>query len=161
MGESIELLYRLYSKDLYNFILSICKDKNLSDDILQTTFVEAIKSIEGYKGQSSVKTWLFSIAKHQCYQHLKKNKIYVNIDDYNPISEDSVIDTTITNIRSQNIMKHINDLDEPNRSILILRIIGEYSFLEIGKLIGKSENYCRVTFYRLKNKIRKEFEEHE
>lgn len=161
MGESIELLYRLYAKDLYNFILSICKDKNLSDDILQTTFVEAIKSIEGYKGQSSVKTWLFSIAKYQCYQHLKKKKIYVNIDYYNPISQDSVIDTTITNIRSQDIMKHINDLDEPNRSIVILRIIGEYSFLEIGKLIGKSENYCRVTFYRLKNKIRKEFEEHE
>lgn len=161
MRESIELLYRLYAKDLYNFILSICKDKNLSDDILQTTFVEAIKSIEGFKGQSSVKTWLFSIAKHQCYKHLKKKKIYVNIDEYNPISEENVIDTTITNMRSQDIMKHINDLDEPNRSIVILRIVGEYSFLEIGKLIGKSENYCRVTFYRLKNKIRKEFEEYE
>ena len=63
MEQSIDQLYRLYAKELYWFIFSICKDTDLSDDILQTTFVEAIKSIEKFKGQSSVKTWLFSIAK--------------------------------------------------------------------------------------------------
>ena len=161
MEQNIELLYRLYAKELYFFILSICKDKTLSEDILQTTFVEAIKSIEQFKGKSSVKTWLFSIAKHQCYQQLKKLKIHISIDEVSIESIENISDKTILNICSQEITKLIDELDEPNRSIMILRIMGDYSFSEIGSMIGKSENYCRVNFYRSKNKLRKEIKNYE
>lgn len=157
MEQSIELLYRLYAKELYSFIFSLCKDKHLSEDIIQTTFVEAIKSIEQFKGNSSVKTWLFSIAKHQCYQHLRKVNPHISIDDINIESNENISEAAILNIFSGDVISCINQLDEPSRSIVLLRIMGEYSFSEIGNLVHKSENYCRVNFYRIKNKIRKEF----
>jgi RNA polymerase sigma-70 factor (ECF subfamily) len=161
MEQNIELLYRLYAKELYSFIFSVCKDKELSEDIVQTTFVEAIKSIEQFKGKSSVKTWLYSIAKHQCYQQLKKKKIDVSIEDIELKSSENVSEAVIFNICSEEVMLGINELDEPSRSIVLLRVMGEYSFAEIGKLVGKSENYCRVNFYRIKNKLRKEFAHYE
>lgn len=161
MEQNIELLYRLYAKELFCFIFSICKDKHLSEDIIQTTFVEAIKSIEQFRGKSSVKTWLFSIAKHQCYQHLRKVNLHVSIDDINIESNENISEAAIINIFSEDVMRSINELDEPGRSIVLLRIMGEYSFSEIGNLVGKSENYCRVNFYRIKNKLRKEFSHYE
>lgn len=161
MEQSIELLYRLYAKELYGFIFSICKNPTLSDDIVQTTFVEAIKSIEKFKGQSSVKTWLFSIAKYQCYNQLRKNKIYICLDDIKISTLENIDEEAIGALCSQDMLTHINQLNEPNRSIVILRIMRDYSFSEIGELVGKSENYCRVNFYRTKNKLRKELSEYE
>jgi RNA polymerase sigma-70 factor (ECF subfamily) len=157
MEQNIELLYRLYAKELYGFIFSVCKDRDLSEDIIQSTFVEAIKSIEQFKGKSSIKTWLFSIAKFQCYQQLKKKRLHISIDDIDIKSNENISEATILNICSEKVMSGINELDEPSRSIVILRIMGEYSFAEIGNLVGRSENYCRVNFYRTKNKLRKEF----
>lgn len=161
MEQNIELLYRLYAKELYSFIFSLCKDKHLSEDIIQTTFVEAIKSIEHFKGKSSVKTWLFSIAKYQCYQHLRKANPHISIGDINIESNENISEAAILNIFSEDVMNSIDQLDEPSRSIMLLRIMGEYSFSEIGHLVGKSENYCRVNFYRIKNKLRKEFSHYE
>jgi RNA polymerase sigma-70 factor (ECF subfamily) len=161
MEQNIELLYRLYAKELFCFIFSLCKDKQLSEDIIQTTFVEAIKSIELFKGKSSVKTWLFSIAKHQCYHHLGKANSHIPIDDINIESNENISEAAILNIFSEEVMSCINQLDEPSRSIVLLRIMGEYSFSEIGNFVGKSENYCRVNFYRIKNKLRKEFSHYE
>ena len=161
MEQNIELLYRLYAKELYSFIFSVCKDKQLSEDIIQTTFVEAIKSIEQFKGKSSVKTWLFSIAKYQCYQHLKKTNYHISIDDIDIKSNENISEAAILHIFSEEVMSCIDQLDEPSRSIVLLRIMGEYSFSEIGNLVGKSENYCRVNFYRIKNKLRKEFVHYE
>lgn len=161
MKESIELLYSLYSGILYKYIFSICKDREIAEDIVQITFVEAIKSIDGFRGNSSVKTWLFSIARFQCYKYLRKKKIHINIDDIEVTSYESLMETTIDNICSQEIVSKINDLDEPARSILILRILGDYSFASIGERVGKSESYCRVTFYRAKQKLKKEMREYE
>jgi RNA polymerase sigma-70 factor (ECF subfamily) len=67
----------------------------------------------------------------------------------------------ISNLCSEEIVKEINELKEPDRSIVLLRILAEYSFAEIGKLVNKSENYCRVIYYRAKNKLRKELKEYE
>ena len=51
------------------------------------------------------------------------------------------------------IMKKIKELKEPQKQIVILRIINDMSFAEIGEVVGKSENYCRVNFFREKQKL--------
>jgi DNA-directed RNA polymerase specialized sigma24 family protein len=57
------------------------------------------------------------------------------------------------------LLYHISKLDENARELVLLRLYGELSFMEIVELIGKSENYTRVTFHRLKLKIQKEMED--
>ena len=57
------------------------------------------------------------------------------------------------------IFKYMNCCDEPKRSLLALRLIGEKSFVEIGEILGKSDTWCRVTFMRAKNEIISKLEE--
>lgn len=161
MEQDIELLYRLYAKELYCFIFSICKDENLSQDIVQITFIQAIKGIEKFEGRSSIKTWLFSIAKFECYQQFRNNKVHIGLEEINPESIENWGQDAISNLCSEEIVKKINDFKEPERSIVLLRILAEYSFSEIGKMLNKSENYCRVMYYRTKNKLREELKEYE
>ena len=73
--KQIEKLYDLYSKDVYRFIYSLSFDEEVAKDIMQTTFLECIKSIKNFKGNCSEKTWLLSISKNQYYTYLKNEAL--------------------------------------------------------------------------------------
>ena len=155
--ENIEKLYDLYSKDVYRFIYSLSFDEEVSKDIMQSTFLEGIKSIKNFKRKCSEKTWLLAIAKNQYYTYLKKHPFTENLydsdlDKYKDYENESLDEY-------KEVLKLINDLKEPQRQIMILRLINDLTFKEIGEIIGKSESYCRVNFFREKKKIVMQFEE--
>ena len=52
----------------------------------------------------------------------------------------------------------IHSLPEPMREVVHMRLTGEFSFAEIGDILGKTENWTRVTFYRAKKKMIEEME---
>ena len=146
--EDINKLYNMYAKDIYKFIISISLNHEVAEDIMQSTFLSAIKSIHTFKGHSSVKTWLFGIAKNEYYSYLRKNPRNLKLEDINEIhyiQENKEL--------YMSIMKKIQQLKEPQKQIVILRIINDMSFKEIGAVVGKSENYCRVNFFREKQKL--------
>lgn len=146
--EDINKLYDIYAKDIYKFIMSIALNHEVAEDIMQSTFLSAIKSIHTFKGHSSVKTWLFGIAKSEYYTYLRKNPRNLKLEDINEIHY-----IQENNELYMSIMKKIKELKEPQKQIVILRIINDMSFAEIGEVVGKSENYCRVNFFREKQKL--------
>ena len=70
----------------------------------------------------------------------------------------SIEELTEVNEDTKMLLHHISKMEDAAREIVLLRIYGELSFAEIGVLIGKSENYARVTFHRLKLRIQKAME---
>ena len=79
--EDIQKLYELYSVDVYKFILSLSKDTYIAEDVMQSTFLSAIKSLDKFKGHSSVKTWLIGIAKNEYYTYRRKNPLKNSLED--------------------------------------------------------------------------------
>ena len=57
------------------------------------------------------------------------------------------------------LIARMHELPEPGREVMYLRVFGGLSFAEIGEVHGKSENWARVTYYRMKEKLRKEVSE--
>lgn len=148
--EDIRRLYEMYSKDIYKYIYSITLNKEIAQDIVQNTFLEAIKSINTFNGNSTVKTWLIGIAKYEYYAYLRKNPKSVSLDE---IEFKKVSYIQDNNESYYTIMNEISKLDEIQRQIAVLRIVNDLSFKEIGNIIGKSENYCRVSFFRIKQNL--------
>ena len=154
--KEIEKLYDLYSNDVYRFIYSLSFDEEVSKDIMQSTFLEGIKSIKNFKRKCSEKTWLLAIAKNQYYTYLKKHPFTENLYDSDL---DKYKDYENEFLAEYNeVLKLINELKEPQRQIMILRLINDLTFKEIGEIIGKSESYCRVNFFREKKKIVLQFD---
>ena len=58
------------------------------------------------------------------------------------------------------IHRILHDLKEPYKEVFQLRTFGDLSYAEIGELFGKSESWARVTFYRAKQKILDNMEDH-
>ncbi len=68
-------LYKAYNKQVFNFIYRQLRDYHLSEDITQDVFFDLIESLRDFRGESSLKTLIFSIAKYKVIDHIRKKKI--------------------------------------------------------------------------------------
>lgn len=157
MQDQIEHIFLRYYDELYRYLSLHCSDVNIIDDLIQNTFLEALKSIERFAGHSSLKTWLFAIAKHQLYRHFRKNRATVQLEHIAESKLATEHDYS-EKILADEIMEKIDTLHPPHDDIMRLRLLYGLSFKEIAQRVKHTENYCRVNFYRNKEKLRKEFE---
>lgn len=155
----IEKIYRIYFADVYRFLLYLCKNEAIAQDICSETFIRAIGNIEKIEDES-IKTYLFQIAKNTYYNYYKKNKRLVfsdKIEDfdraYGSFEKDLIENEAIAGLR-----RAIESLDEPARSIVKLRL-AEVSYKEIAKIYKKSENRACVVYYRAKEKLKEMMED--
>lgn len=158
MKYDMEQTYKEYAGNVFKYLLSLSHDENLAEELTQETFYRAVYSIEKYDGSCKISVWLCQIAKHIWYQELEKRKkrkteeLNENIVSSGLSPEDSHI---LYNDKIS-LYKAINAMSEPMKDVVYMRLSGEFSFSEIGEVLGKSENWSRTTFYRAKQKIMKE-----
>ena len=158
----MEEIYIKYSPLIYHYLYALTKDRELSEELMQETFYSALKNIHQFKEKSKISTWLYKIAKNKWKDYLRKthNKKYVSLDENDIIAKLIVKEDFSEQLDlKENInllYEYIRKLDENVREIFYLRINGNLSFKEISKLIGKTEEWTRVTFYRNKIKLKEE-----
>ena len=156
--QNIEEIYRQYFKTVYKYLFCLTHNESMAEELTQETFYNAIKNIGKFKGECKISVWLCQIAKHLWYKELKKKKklfmIEENYTEAEIESGENVEDNIIEKENKQQLYKSIDKLDDKTKEVIKLRIQGEFSFKEIAEIIGKTENWCRVTFYRGKEKIK-------
>lgn len=152
--QSLEEIYEMYSRNVFLFLMSKTNNELLAEELTQETFFQAVQCIDRFKGDSSILTWLCAIAKNVWLKYLRKHQEILSIEDGNL----EIQDKKDINIQweQKNILQLIHDMNEPIREVMYLRLISNLSFAEIGEIIGKTENWTRVTFFRGKQKIVKE-----
>ena len=154
----LENLYKQYFTYVYKYLLVISHNNDLAEEITQETFSIAIKEINKFKGESKISVWLSQIAKHLYFKEIKRKKNIVSIIDENIEKVDSKINVEKqVELKSEKDRryKEIESLDEKTKEVMKLRLETDLSFKQIGDILGKTENWARVTFYRGKQKIKK------
>jgi RNA polymerase sigma-70 factor (ECF subfamily) len=68
---ALTVLMEAYGDAIYRHVRQVVRDADLADDVHQTVFVQAYRDFHQYRGQSSLKTWLYRIARHRCLDALK------------------------------------------------------------------------------------------
>lgn len=157
--KEIEDAYTRHAKDVYRYLLSLSHDEDLAEELTQETFFRAMRTISSYNGNCKLSVWLCQIAKHLWYQWLDKRsrQKQVELTEEVPGGE-SPEHSTLFHMEKTELYQAIHSLPEPMRELVHLRLTGEFSFAEIGSIMGKSENWARTTFYRAKQKIMEEME---
>lgn len=149
MTKDMKDIYEKYCNSIYRYLLLLTKDEQLSEELTQETFYQAIKSIYKFSGKCSIYTWLCSIAKNCFKNYVKKNQRYVYYDNIEIISSEPSSEVG-------GLYNVINKLESPYKEIVQLHIYDEIPLKEIAKILGKSESYARVMFHRAKEMLRKE-----
>lgn len=152
--KQIEKLYLEYKSDIYHYLLSLTHSPTLSEDLLSETFIKAIYSIAKFQGNSSIKTWLFGIARNLWLQSLRKQKEQVEYNDLLGLYvAESTLDIFITKEIAQRVLDLLKTKDEHVQKIVSKRIHG-ISYFEISMELGITENSARVIDFRTKNWLR-------
>ena len=158
----LEVIYREIQPKIYAFFYVKTSNQAVAEDLTHDVFYEACKGIHSFSGKATLQTWLFSIAKNLLKKYYRSNKYKQNLTtklerEVNGVDK-STEDVFLQDEEARDLTKRIQLLDDLPKEIMTLRIYGDLSFKEIGQLIGKSENYTRVTFHRIKLKLQKEME---
>lgn len=153
-------VYQKYFKDVYFFILKLSKNETIAEDVTADTFLQALKSIDSFKGDSSLRIWLCSIAKNKYFSYLRKtNPIEYDIDlDLLP-NDQNLEEEVISALGYSAIYNKILSLPKPYSEVLKYRFIDEWSFKQIGNYFNKTDNWACVTFHRGKKMLKKIMEE--
>lgn len=161
-------LYQQNAKIVYHFLYKSCHDRQLAQDLTQETFLQAFESIGRFDGSCKLSVWLCQIAKHLLYRHWEKHKHEIPPEPQPPAkrtapseAEDTTWQQTATHIELLDVLKDMQKLPPNMREVMYLRITGALSFKEIGEVLGRSENWARVTFYRGKEILLKGRIKHE
>ncbi|MBQ5674245.1 MAG: RNA polymerase sigma factor [Lachnospiraceae bacterium] len=162
MEIKFEDMYQRFFKDVYLFVFSISKDRQIAEDITQETFFKALKEIKNFRGDCSVKSWLCQIAKNLYISQMRK-KSMISFEDMdavpNQISSTNIEQEYIQKEDKLSVYKVLHFLDEPYKEIFLLRTLGDLSFKEIADVFHKTESWARVTYHRARLKIQEALEQ--
>ena len=158
--QEMEVIYQQHAQTVYRYLLSLTRDEDLSEELTQETFYQAIRSSGRYDGSCKVTTWLCAIAKNVLQSYRMKHHSHEDLATADLVSPSAEQEADLT-LSRVDLMRSVHALPEPYREVLYLRLFSDLSFREIGDIFGKPENWARVTFYRGKEKLRKEFTDNE
>lgn len=156
--ENIKEIYKKYANLIKQYIFLITGSLELSEEIMQETFVIAIEQIHKFRGDCEISVWLRSIAKKVLYKNTKKNKINntVTIDEIELTDSKNIEEEYINHNSKLKLYEFLQKLDANTREVMYLRLMGDLTFKEIGKILHRNENWARVTFFRGRQKLSKE-----
>lgn len=150
----IEKLYLQYKKDIYIYLMSLTHNPLLSEDLLSDTFLGAIKSLPAFKGNSDVKTWLFSIARYKWFEYLRKEKKDIAFDDLAMLYITEGVENKIVEKKAVSRILELLDCEEKRSKDIVLMRINGYSYYDIALKYQISEGSARVIDFRTKKRIK-------
>lgn len=159
MMPSMDEVYRAHSQTVYGYLLSLTHNPNIAEELTQETFYQAVKSIGSFDHSCKITTWLCGIAKNVLAAYDRKHPLTEELDRAGasvPSPEGEALDRA----GQVDILRSLHKLDGEMREVMYLRILGGLSFREIGDILSRTENWARVTYYRGREKVKKELEYH-
>ena len=156
--EDFDRIYAEYYSEVYKFVLTLCQNQTLAEEITQESFFKALKSIDSFNGNCKISTWLCKIARNTFYSYTKKHNRQVDYPLDAILSDENIEEQFADKEIAYAIHKVLHKLNEPYKEVFWLRIFGELSFAQIGALFEKTESWARVTYYRAKIMIKEELQ---
>ena len=100
----LEETYQKFQKELYLYLFSLCQNRQLTEDLLQETFLKALLSLSDSHG--NIRAWLYAVARNLFYNHQKKAKKEVLSED---ISDAQLTEDILDQILQEEKLKNLYD----------------------------------------------------
>lgn len=140
-----------YGQDVWNYVYFLTKRRDVADDISQEVFLRALQHIQHFEGRSSVKTWLFAIARNLTINYLKSAFIrkVTLVDWVSPKSHQRSAEMeAIGSMEVSRIWQHVLSLPFKLREVLLLEFHYQIPRREIADLLDISEGTVKSRLHR-------------
>ncbi|MEO8560691.1 MAG: RNA polymerase sigma factor [bacterium] len=152
------LLVERHAAALARFASSVGAKSDV-DEVVQDTFVRAFASIDSFRGESSLRTWLFTIARRLLLDRRRSERRrgeQVEVQDSDVSTEYDALDAVVADETQQRLMKAMAKLTPTQREVFTLRVGEGMSYKEIAESVDTTEGAARVHYHNAMRAI-KEF----
>src|SRR5690625_2397634 len=169
MRDLFREIYDQYHQDLYRFIFYMVKDQHLTEDLIQDVYIKVFQSYENFRGRSSEKTWIFSIARHVTIDYFRKQgrrkkviQSSLSIDENDDfISDRQPLPEEILEAKEdiKQLYHLLDECTEDQKMVILLRYIQELSIKETADVLNWSTSKVKTTQHRGINFLKKKMNE--
>ena len=160
-----DTLFRRYQLPLYVYVFELVRDEQTSLDLVQETFINAIKHIGSLREDDKFGSWLFGIAHQKCIQRWRRQtREEVLLDEMSDPPPEFGADPGELLLRREEeaeFMNRLNQLPPPQRSALLLHFIEDFSLEEIAAITGTTLGTVKSRIHYAKKALRKLLEENQ
>ncbi len=145
----VERWYEEYKLGIYRFALSLLRDAQLAEDVLQETFAKALGNPFSIPTPGKEKAWLYRVARNLCMDILRKR------------SREAEAPPEIAAPAGQNweFLEMLAPLTQSEQELVSLKILGGFTHKEIAKITGITVHAAKKRYERAIEKLRQEMEE--
>lgn len=157
----LDAIYREYGRLVYGYLLTLCRDSHLAEELTQETMFRAVMNIGAFRGDCQLSVWLCQIAKNLYFTWQKKHRRLVPLEAAPPAPIPDLAQGLDDKETAGRILTLAHQLEEPYKEVFLLHALGDVPLTQISRLFGKSESWARVTYYRARAKIAAQLEKEE
>ena len=154
-----DALFHRYQLPLYVYVFELVHDEQSSLDLVQETFIAAVRHIGGLRDDGKFGSWLFGIAHQKCAQHWRKQNreevLSKGITESQDEFENGPDDIVIRQEQETEFMNRLNQLPLPQRAVLLLHFIENFSLEEIARITDAPLGTVKSRLFHAKRELRK------
>ena len=154
-----DVLFRRYQLPLYVYVFELVHDEQTSLDIVQETFINAVRHIGSLRGDDKFGGWLFGIAHQKCIQRWRKyTREESALEEFGatpPEAEAGPDDLLIRQEHEEEFMRLLNRLPPVQRSVLLLHFVEDFSIEQIAEITGAAAGTVKSRLHYAKKALRK------
>ncbi|MCG8400549.1 MAG: sigma-70 family RNA polymerase sigma factor [Firmicutes bacterium] len=155
---TMENLYRQYKGPVFRYLYRMSGDYHLAEELTQETFYRVLISLKGFRGESTLSTWLFRIAFNVYTVNLRDLRRRHNLPLDLDIPDDGRSGDpahALEDAENHHLIKlALQQLPAGYRTVIVLRAFEGLSFEEISVVLNKSPSTTRVALFRARQKYR-------
>ncbi len=144
-------------------MLTFLRDEDQAADAAQNTFLRALRRLDGFRGDSSFRTWLFAIARNEALSlsrsRQRRREEPLVQDDLVSREADAPDELVFRADQARRVREALERLPEKQRLSVSLRLFDQMSFKEIGAVINSSEGAARVNYHYGTGRLREWLDE--
>ncbi|MGD2047281.1 MAG: RNA polymerase sigma factor [Gemmatimonadota bacterium] len=148
---ALGMLVRRHHAAAFRVAVSLVKQDDLAQDVVQDAFMKAFRALDGFRGDAAFRTWLLTITANEARGALRRQgrRRETALEDAGPVEsgEMSPASAAIVADEAGRAREMLERLPEKQRMSVSLRIEEGLSFKEIGEIIGSSEGAARVNYF--------------
>jgi RNA polymerase sigma-70 factor (ECF subfamily) len=159
--DSFNILVNKYELVILRFIYNMIRDKEAAEDITQEVFITLYNKLYSYNTEYKFSNWLYQIARNKCIDYIRKYKrVYEsNMEDVGEMVSKEISPEQSAEYKEtkKQVESFINNLNEIDKQIIILRYSGKYvTFTDIAEILNMSESAVKRRYYKTRDRF-KEF----
>lgn len=149
-------LYEQYHSDVFNFLIYLTNDRSLAEDLVHEVYVRVLRAYDGFKGKSSEKTWLFSIAKNVAIDFFRKqsvaNRHVQSKFDWEtrelPATDRLPEAIVELNEEMEELLQALHTCTGDQKMVILMRFFQDLSIAETAEVLDWTEGKVKTTQHR-------------